>query len=164
MSAASDEQRAEQMLNEQIDALLQVELDRVAETRFLPESLARRVTNAYNLPGKDSSADPRVKIITIAYVKARAKRLIQKSKNGLRIWIPCGGGQWQYAPATTARVVRVFRNDYQSQEQSAGARKDRLDQVLDAHAAAGLTDDDPIRTAYEAALSGGADEPIEVAA
>lgn len=141
-------------MDEQLDALIDLELKRVDETRYIPESLARRVTNSYNLPGKDNSTDPRVKIIAVAYVKDRVTRIIQKSKNGLRIWIPVGGGQWQYAPATTARVVRVFRNDYASGEQSMGARKDRLDQVLDAHTAAGFGDGDPIRAAYEAALEG----------
>lgn len=154
MSHQTDEERDKATMDSHLDALLNTELDKIGDTRFFPENVARRVASVYNMPGKDNSTDHRVKVITIAYVRSRLDRMIQRSRNGLRLWISISGGQWQYAPATTARQVRVFRNNYQEQEQNLGARKDRLDQVLDAHAAAGLTDDDPIRAAYEAALSG----------
>jgi hypothetical protein len=148
-----NEQRWLKSMNEQLDALVRVELDRIKGRRFFPEKMTSRVVLAYHLKGKDDQADPRVKLCLHTHTHQRTLRIIRTAKKGLRLWIPVGGGQWQWAPATTAGAVRVFRNNYREMEQTAGAKREALDAVLAAHEAKGLNDEDAIRDAYEEALA-----------
>lgn len=149
-----DEERSVKFMLENADALIDLDIERRGEHRFFPVKMAWRITESLTLPGKDMAGDGRIKYLLFLAVKDRAMRKLRKTQNGLRLYIPIGGDQWQYAPATTAGRVRVFRNNYAEIQQSAGARKDRLDEVLAKHEETGLSDEDPITMAYQMVLDG----------
>lgn len=146
----SDQEREDDFRWTAASALTRQRVRNLGQGKFDPESLAWQVVETLNFEAKD---DGFVRKCVWRRVKDHLiMPELRKVQNGLRVFIPIGGGLWQYAPSVTARIVRTFGNNYAEIEQSAGARRERVEEVLHQHEQLGFNLDDPITVAYEAAL------------
>lgn len=147
----SDQEREDDFRYGAAAAVARDRVRALGESKFDPKSLTWQVVDTLNFEAKDDGFVRRS-----VWLRIREQLILpelRKTQNGLRVYIPVGGGLWQYAPAVTARVIRVFGDNYAEIQQSAGARRERVEKVLAQHEQLGFDLDDPIKVAYEQALA-----------